>query len=225
MQFNKVHLLFEQSGTFKKVFCEKGIEAYDYDEQNLFGETDIKVDLFLEITKSSHDDLSIFSKMTNEDLVIAFFPCTYFSDQSQLVSRGDGSAMKEWTLQEKIQHSITEMRIRADYYVKLCQLCLIALKCNFKLVIENPLGKCGFLKQYFPIKERVVIKDRTKLGDYFKKPTQFFFVNCKPAFNLEKESEWNEFQHKVVEQVHGFDRSRISSEFAKNFVELFLEEE
>ena len=95
---------------------------------------------------------------------------------------------------------------------------------QYNLVIENPLGKCGFLKQYFPIKERVVIKDRTKLGDYFKKPTQFFFVNCRPTFNLEKESEWNEFQHKVVEQVHGFDRSRISPEFAKNFVELFLEE-
>ena len=222
MQFYRVHLLFEQSGTFKKVFREKGIKAYDYDTQDLFGETDKKVDLFLEIQREVYDAPSIFSKITYEDLVIAFFPCTYFSDQSQLVSRGDNSATKEWTLQEKLQHSIADMEARNSYYKYLCQLCLIALENDFKLIIENPLGKCGFLRQYFPVKNKIIIKDRRKLGDTLQKPTQFFFVNCKPTFNLEKESEWNEFQHKVVEQVHGFDRSRISPEFAKNFVELFI---
>lgn len=222
MQFNKVHLLFEQSGAFKKVFCEKGIEAYDYDIQNSFGETDKKVDLFLEISRSAYGSSSIFSKMTNEDLVIAFFPCTYFSDQSQLYSRGDSSATKEWTLQEKLQYSIKEMGIRKDYYQKLCQLCLIALERNFKLIIENPLGKCGFLRQYFPVKIKVIIKDRRKLGDTLQKPTQFFFVNCKPEFHLQMECDLKIKNKKVIEQLHGFDRSRISPDFAKNFIELFI---
>ena len=30
----KVHLFFEQSGTFKREFRKLGIEAYDYDIQN-----------------------------------------------------------------------------------------------------------------------------------------------------------------------------------------------
>ena len=40
------HCLFEQSGTFKNEFKKLGIEAYDYDIQNEFGETDYVVDLF-----------------------------------------------------------------------------------------------------------------------------------------------------------------------------------
>ena len=222
MQFNKVHLLFEQSGTFKKVFREKGIKAYDYDTQDLFGETDKKVDLFLEIQREVYDAPSIFSKISDEDLTIAFFPCTYFSDQSQMNSRGDNSMMKEWTLQEKLQHSMAEMRTRNSYYKYLCQLCLIALQRNFKLVIENPLGKCGFLRQYFPVKTKVIIKDRRELGDTLQKPTQFFFVNCKPEFHLQMECDLKIKNGKAVEELHGFDRSRISPDFAKNFIELFI---
>lgn len=45
----KVHLFFEQSGTFKREFRKLGIEAYDYDIQNEYGETDRVIDLFREI--------------------------------------------------------------------------------------------------------------------------------------------------------------------------------
>lgn len=45
----KVHCFFEQSGTFKNEFKKLGIEAYDYDIQNNFGETDFDNDLFAEI--------------------------------------------------------------------------------------------------------------------------------------------------------------------------------
>lgn len=47
-----VHCLFEQSGTFKNAFKRLGIEAYDYDIQNNYGETDYLVDLFDEIGKA-----------------------------------------------------------------------------------------------------------------------------------------------------------------------------
>ena len=43
------HLLFEQSGTFKKEFASLGHKAYDYDILNDFGETDYQIDLFHEI--------------------------------------------------------------------------------------------------------------------------------------------------------------------------------
>ena len=45
----KAHCLFEQSGTFKNEFKKLGIDAYDYDILNEFGETDYRVDLFAEI--------------------------------------------------------------------------------------------------------------------------------------------------------------------------------
>ena len=45
-------LLFEQSGTFKKAFKKNGIEAFDYDIQNEFEQTDFQIDLFEEIQKA-----------------------------------------------------------------------------------------------------------------------------------------------------------------------------
>lgn len=43
------HCLFEQSGTFKNEFKKLGIQAFDYDIQNEFGETDYVTDLYAEI--------------------------------------------------------------------------------------------------------------------------------------------------------------------------------
>ena len=43
------HCLFEQSGTFKNEFKKLGIEAYDYDILNNYGQTDYQIDLFAEI--------------------------------------------------------------------------------------------------------------------------------------------------------------------------------
>ena len=43
------HCLFEQSGTFKNEFKKLGIEAYDYDILNDYGQTDYQIDLFQEI--------------------------------------------------------------------------------------------------------------------------------------------------------------------------------
>ena len=48
----KAHLLFEQSGTFKKEFQKLGVEAYDYDILNDFNQTDYQIDLYNEIEKS-----------------------------------------------------------------------------------------------------------------------------------------------------------------------------
>jgi len=49
MKIERVHCLFEQSGTFKNEFKKLGIPAEDYDILNDFGETDHIVDLFGQI--------------------------------------------------------------------------------------------------------------------------------------------------------------------------------
>ena len=49
MKIQKVHCLFEQSGTFKNEFKKLGVDAEDYDILNDFGETDHIIDLFAEI--------------------------------------------------------------------------------------------------------------------------------------------------------------------------------
>jgi hypothetical protein len=52
MKINKVHCLFEQSGTFKKEFISLGVPAVDYDILDDFGQTDNVIDLYAEIEKA-----------------------------------------------------------------------------------------------------------------------------------------------------------------------------
>lgn len=59
----KVHLMFEQSGVFKNEFKKLGYEAYDYDIQNNFGETDYQIDLFKEIEDAYDGKPSLFDSI------------------------------------------------------------------------------------------------------------------------------------------------------------------
>lgn len=80
MVFNKVHILFEQSGTFKKVFAAHGYNVTEYDIEKTEN-VDFDTDIFAEIgLTSANKFFSIFDDIHDSDLVLAFFPCTYFSD-------------------------------------------------------------------------------------------------------------------------------------------------
>ena len=74
------HCLFEQSGTFKNAFRQLGIKAQDYDIQNEFGETDVVCDLFREIDNEWCGCDSVFHRMSEGELIFAFFPCFYFNE-------------------------------------------------------------------------------------------------------------------------------------------------
>ena len=222
MVFDKVHCLFEQSGTFKKAFKELGYEAIDYDI-NKTENVNVIIDLFMQIFLANQEKKSIvFDNISQDDLVIAFFPCTYFSDQSQLLSRGNNYGQKEWSEKQKLEYSMEQMQERSTFYTFLCSLCLIAIKKGFKLIIENPYGKVNFLKQFFPLKPEVVLYDRRKMGDFYKKPTQFFFINCVPEFNLWGECATTIGKQNPIEDNHGFSRSVISPAFAKNFIKTYI---
>lgn len=221
MQPTKVHCLFEQSGTFKNAFKKIGIPAFDYDIENLFNHVDKKIDIFVEISRAKNGFSSIFSKIKYNELVLAFFPCTYFSDQIQMCSRGDNANFKDWTLEEKLVYSQTQMVARTNYYNYLCELCIIAFKYNFPLIVENPAGTCGFLNQYFPIKNKIICRDRRKLGDKYKKPTAFYFVNCCPTFHLQSDFDVGK-KIPRVESDSGFTRSEITPQFAENFIKTFI---
>ena len=180
----KVHCLFEQSGTFKNQFKARGIEAIDYDICNDFGQTDVQTDLFQAIRGGYKGEKSVFDNIEKSDLVIAFFPCTRFENNILMAFRGEQHGVNSWSDEDKIEYSrklFTELHELYDLFSKMV---LIAITRNLKLVIENPYSTDHALVKYFPIKAKLIDKDRSKHGDYFKKPTQYWFINCTPSNEL-----------------------------------------
>ena len=180
----KVHCLFEQSGTFKNEFKKLGYEAYDYDIQNEFGETDYLIDLFAEIVGGAENKPSIFDSISQDDLILAFFPCVRFENQVMLMFRGQQAQIKDWPLEKKMMYDMDLLDEVNTMYKYVNYLFLICIRRGLKLVMENPYSEEHFLRRYWCFLPAIIDKDRRENGDYYKKPTQYWFLNCEPKNNL-----------------------------------------
>lgn len=187
----KVHCFFEQSGTFKNEFKKLGYEAEDYDIQNNFGETDNVVDLFAEIEKGYDNQPSIFDKIGGGDLIMAFFPCIRFCSVMEQIQHEDfydaaQKRKKNFGSKEYYQQKWSVLRVYSqerfhfyDLALKLTAICQIR---GFRMVMENPWHPTNFTNHFWFMRTSIIDKDRTKRGDYFKKPTAYWFVGCTPTF-------------------------------------------
>ena len=222
----KVHCFFEQSGTFKNEFKKLGIEAIDYDIQNEFGETDNIIDLFNEIEKGYNNEPSIFDNINEEDLILAFFPCIRFEHQIRMHFKGVANQMKSWSDIQKLERDIELHRELHYLYEIISKLAIICLKRNLKLIIENPYTTTHYLTQYWALPYTILDKDRTKRGDYFKKPTQYWFINCKPKYNMIFEPLIYVEQKKVnLNWISQTERSLMHPQYANRFIREFILEE
>lgn len=223
MKISKVHCLFEQSGTFKNEFKKLGYHAEDYDILNDFGETDNVVDLFAEIEKAYAGKQSIFDNFTSEDLILAFFPCTRFENQINLFYRGDGFQMRNWSDKQKLDYVYKlhqELNLFYELFYKMYVFCFDK---GLRLIVENPYAEAHYLVRYFPIKASLIDNDRRKRGDYYKKPTQYWFVNCKPENKMLCEATFSQKETKRINYVSNkVERSMISKEYANRFIKEFL---
>lgn len=213
--------LFEQSGHFKNVFRKYGYQSYDYDIENRFGETDFVIDLFREIDES-YDTGKPLLGFGKEDYVLAFFPCTRFSVQFQMNLLGNNCAdlRKGPKGLHTLEKSIKLHGELHEYYSRFCKLAILAFRDGFKLVVENPYH-CSYLLRYFPIEPSVVIENRRELGDYYAKPTMFYFLNCEPAYNFFFEPIGYHPTKRIAEE-HGIGRSLISDDFCDRFIREYI---
>lgn len=215
---NTYYCLFEQSGTFKNEFIKLGHKAYDFDMRNEYLQTDYQCDLF-----NINTIYKIIEKAKqNNATIIMFFPCTYFSEQQILWTKGNNYAQRKWSNEEKIRKSNNNIKYTSLFYSKLCLWVNLCIREKIPLIIENPYSEQSFLVRYFPIKPTIIDRDRRNLGDKFKKPTMWFFINRKPSDNLYLlEAIYSE--HKAVAYTkYGKERSEITQLYAHNFIKSFI---
>lgn len=222
------HCLFEQSGTFKNEFKKLGYEAYDYDIQNEFGETDHIVDLFAEIRGGYEGEPSIFDNISKDDLIFAFFPCTRFEAQISMMFRGEGKQQKNWTEVQKLEYNMKLFSELVENYYAVTKLAIICLRKGIRLVVENPANKPHFLTSYWCLKPKIIDSNRRINGDYMKKPTQYWFIGHEPKNNLVFEliEEVPERKHEYMKAENGKNaktlRSMIHPQYANRFIRQYL---
>ena len=220
----KFHCLFEQSGTFKNEFKKLGFESYDYDILNDYNETDYQIDLFNEINVAYKGGESVFDNFEQQDQLIAFFPCVRFEDQIILWFRGDNYGQAKWNDEQKLEYDLKIQQELCELYCLITKLAIVCIRKNLKLIIENPYTTQHYLYRYWSLKPKLIDYDRTERGDWYRKPTQYWFINCEPKNNFVLEPKVIH-KKKVVQDERGADRSLISPQYANRFIREFLLEE
>lgn len=220
----KVHCFFEQSGTFKNEFKKLGIKAEDYDIQNNFGETDNVIDLFSEIEKAYSGEKSIFDTISKDDLIMAFFPCIYFETMQMTYYSYESINLSKKTVKEKHDIVIDRIIKRERFYILLHKLVAVCKIRSLRLIIENPATQPNYLllTQNF-IKPTFIDKNRMLRGDYFVKPTAYWFINCERTYGFTEQKDKK--QKRIVKCKKGIragicseERSLISKDYAHNFI-------
>ena len=223
----KVWCLFEQSGTFKNQFKLLGYDAVDVDIQNNFGETDYVIDLFKEIEDAYDGKPSLFDSIRggqDGDLIMAFFPCIYFTGSTNpCYYTLENINYQKMTTAQKIDAMLQRSKSRQYFYELIIKLVGVCLDRGFRIIIENPYSKLHYLCNNFFKAPDVFDEDRQRRGDYFKKPTGYWYFNCVPTIGY---SYQNPKEKRTVFSCRGAkdaglcseERSLISPDYARNFI-------
>ena len=219
----KVHCFFEQSGTFKNEFIKLGIPAEDYDIQNNFGQTDHTDDLFRAIEDAWEGKPSLFDKITKDDLIVAFFPCIYFSCLSSLWFGLDHHDYKNWDLKRKFDYMLDRSQKRTAFFETLYKFVFICLDRGLRMIMENSWSENHFLKFGYLKPPTIVDNNRLLRGDCYKKPTAYWFWNCENTYG-ESYQQPKKVKRIVEGKKHPIagmcseERSMISPDYARNFI-------
>ena len=229
----KVHLFFEQSATFRDEFRKLGYKAECYDIQNNFGKTDHVIDLFSEIDRAydnltrqdkTRQDKTVFDSIDpRQDLVLAFYPCIYFSALSQMSFFMSCINYRRLNDFETINKILERNRNRTEFYERLIKFVYVCLAKKIRMIFENPWGEQTYLKANFLKVPDVVDMNRMNRGDYFVKPTAYWYWNCKPTYGFSYKNDKEKKTHDTTKGsgkagICSEERSMISPDYARNWI-------
>lgn len=160
--------------------------------------------------------------MTPDDVILAFFPCTRFEQQVLLWFRGENYGQKGWSDIQKLEKDIELHEELNLNYSLITKLAIVILRKGLKMVFENPYSDQHYLTKYWCIKPKVIDKDRAKDGDYYKKPTQYWFFGCEPKENIVFEPIEYIPTKTIVNEHNKAARSEIHPQYAERFIKKYI---
>lgn len=102
-----------------------------------------------------------------------------------------------------------------DVALKMFAVCQIK---GIPLIMENPWHPVNFTNHFWFARPAVIDKDRTRRGDYFKKPTVYFYLNCKPTYG-------QSYQQTPKNKLKTITSGSGSAKTARKYKQLLTEDE
>ena len=184
----------------------------------------------------------MFDNITSDDLIMAFFPCIKFCNIAEYNQR---SAQEKWrAIGVPIPEIWKRLKREADerhrFYSLALEMTAVVEMRGLRMVVENPWHELNYTNHFWFNKPSIIDTDRTRRGDFFKKPTAFWFIGCVPTHfstmcqtaitdrkyclngktSAERKARLKDKQAKgsVQTGLCSEERSMISPDYAHNFI-------
>lgn len=155
---------------------------------------------------------------------MAFFPCIYFTGSTNpLYYTLENLNYQKMTTAQKIDAMLQRSKSRQYFYELIIKLVGVCLDRGFRIIIENPYSPLHYLCNNFFKAPDVFDRNRQHRGDYFMKPTGYWYFNCVPTHG----SSYQEPKEKKTiyccrgsneAGICSEERSLISPDYARNFI-------
>lgn len=168
-------------------------------------------------------DLVSLIKWGGEDLILAFFPCIYFSPISQMLMFWGDLNYRKLTYKERTDAILQRVSKREEFFGLAAKMLCVAQERGIRLIMENPWSQQTYLKANFVLAPSLVDNNRRLRGDFYAKPTAYWFINCEPTNGFTEQrtiSKKNIMSTKSSAKagVCSEERSMISPDYARNFI-------
>ncbi|MBR1526865.1 MAG: hypothetical protein IJ640_09455 [Prevotella sp.] len=132
---------------------------------------------------------------------------------------------RKLTFHQTIDAILERTQKRSYFYGLILKLFAVVKDRGLRMIVENPANQPHYLlfPQNFIMNPTFIDKNRQMRGDYFKKPTAYWFVNCEPTYG---HSYQTPKEKKLVKKAKkgaraglcSEERSLISPDYARNFI-------
>ncbi len=130
---------------------------------------------------------------------------------------------KGWSNEKKIDHIIERSRLRQDFYEILIRFCGVCLAMGIRMIFENPWSMQTYLKANFIKAPDIVDMNRMERGDFYMKPTAYWFWNCEPTHGFSRQNDKPKKSIVYAKKASrtglcSEERSMISPDYARNWI-------
>ncbi len=157
------------------------------------------------------------------DLIMAFFPCIYFSCLSQMAIYWGCTNYRKLTTREATEEILKRVENREYFFCLAVKMLTVAKERGIRLIMENPWSQQTYLKANFVMPPTMVDNNRRLRGDYFMKPTAYWFINCEPTNGFTQQLDKPSVRILDCKAsgkagICSEERSMISPDYARNFI-------
>jgi hypothetical protein len=129
------------------------------------------------------------------------------------------------SLKDKYSAIIERSKNRQYFYEKILKLFAVVETLGLRMIVENPHSQIHYLQlpENFVAKPTIIDKNRQTRGDYFVKPTAYWFVGCEPTNGFsptkpKRTMRVNYAKSGIRAGICSEERSLISPDYARNFI-------